>query len=73
VAVGARATGQIISLKAVPGMQVQEGDLLAEIDPTTEENNLKTGKSPLPTTAPDWTKRKRSLCWPGKIWNGRRA
>ncbi|RCL03201.1 MAG: RND family [Candidatus Tokpelaia sp. JSC189] len=41
VAVGARTTGRIISLKVVPGTQVKQGDLLAEIDPTTQENDLK--------------------------------
>lgn len=47
VAVGARATGRIISLKVQPGDSVREGDLLAEIDPTTQENDLKNKEAAL--------------------------
>lgn len=47
VAVGARATGRIISLKVVPGTRVKQGDLLAEIDPTTQENDLKNKEAAL--------------------------
>jgi len=47
VAVGARATGRIISLKVVSGTQVKQGDLLAEIDPTTQENDLKNKEAAL--------------------------
>lgn len=47
VAVGARATGRIISMKVQPGSVVKEGDLLAEIDPTTQENDLKSAKASL--------------------------
>jgi len=47
VAVGARATGRIISLKVAPGAQVKQGDLLAEIDPTTQENDLKNKEAAL--------------------------
>jgi len=41
VAVGARATGRIISMKVQPGSEVKEGDLLALIDPITQQNDLK--------------------------------
>jgi len=47
VAVGARATGRIISLKVRPGQEVKQGDLLAEIDPTTQENDLKSKEAVL--------------------------
>lgn len=47
VAVGARATGRIISLKVKPGSIVKEGDLLAEIDPTTQTNDLKSKEAAL--------------------------
>ena len=47
VAVGARATGRIISLKVKPGSVVKEGDLLAEIDPTTQTNDLKSKEAAL--------------------------
>lgn len=41
VAVGARATGRVVSMRVSPGSVVKEGDLLAEIDPTDQENDLK--------------------------------
>ena len=47
VAVGARATGRVISLKVQPGSVVKEGDLLAEIDPTTQQNELKSKQAAL--------------------------
>lgn len=47
VAVGARATGRIIALKVRPGQEVKQGELLAEIDPTTQENDLKSKESVL--------------------------
>jgi macrolide-specific efflux system membrane fusion protein len=37
VDVGAQASGQIIKLHAEPGDQVQEGQLLVEIDPSTQQ------------------------------------
>lgn len=45
VAVGARATGRILTLHAVPGKMVQQGQLLAQIDPTTQENELKNAQA----------------------------
>ena len=47
VAVGARATGRIVSMKVKPGSVVKEGDLLAEIDPTTQTNDLKSKEAAL--------------------------
>lgn len=47
VAVGARATGRIIALKVRAGSEVKQGDLLAEIDPTTQENDLKNKEAAL--------------------------
>ncbi|EJF79798.1 Macrolide-specific efflux protein macA precursor [Candidatus Bartonella washoeensis] len=47
VAVGARATGRVISMHVSPGSIVKEGDLLAEIDPTDQENDLKRKKAAL--------------------------
>ncbi len=41
VAVGVRATGRVVSMRVAPGSVVKEGDLLAEIDPTDQENDLK--------------------------------
>jgi len=45
VSVGAQASGQIQSLKVVVGQQVQVGDLLAEIDDTTQRNALRTAEA----------------------------
>lgn len=47
VAVGARATGRIIALKVQPGQEVKQNELLAEIDPTTQENDLKSKEAVL--------------------------
>ncbi|EJF82776.1 efflux transporter, RND family, MFP subunit [Bartonella elizabethae Re6043vi] len=47
VAVGARATGRVVSMRVFPGSTVKEGDLLAEIDPTDQENDLKRKKAAL--------------------------
>ncbi|CBI76962.1 putative secretion protein [Bartonella clarridgeiae 73] len=47
VAVGARATGRVISVRVASGDVVEEGDLLAEIDPTDQENDLKRKKAVL--------------------------
>ncbi|MBB5074235.1 macrolide-specific efflux system membrane fusion protein [Bartonella callosciuri] len=47
VAVGARATGRVVSMRVAPGSVVKEGDLLAEIDPTDQENDLKRKKAAL--------------------------
>ncbi len=45
VSVGAQASGQIQSLKVVVGQKVQVGDLLAEIDATTQRNALRTAEA----------------------------
>ncbi|WP_336293881.1 efflux RND transporter periplasmic adaptor subunit [Bartonella sp. CB169] len=47
VAIGARATGRVVSMRVSPGSVVKEGDLLAEIDSTDQENDLKRKKSVL--------------------------
>ncbi|EJF89680.1 efflux transporter, RND family, MFP subunit [Bartonella vinsonii subsp. arupensis OK-94-513] len=47
VAVGARATGRVVSMRVSPGSVVKEGDLLAEIDPIDQENDLKRKKAAL--------------------------
>ncbi|EJF74707.1 efflux RND transporter periplasmic adaptor subunit [Bartonella alsatica] len=47
VAVGARTTGRVVSMRVFPGSVVKEGDLLAEIDPTDQENDLKRKKAAL--------------------------
>ncbi|QEE12868.1 efflux RND transporter periplasmic adaptor subunit [Bartonella krasnovii] len=47
VAVGARTTGRVVSMRVFPGSVVKEGELLAEIDPTDQENDLKRKKAAL--------------------------
>ena len=47
VDVGTRATGQLKSLKVKLGDHVRSGDLLAEIDPTLAENDLRAQKANL--------------------------
>lgn len=45
VAVGARATGRILNLHALPSSRVQQGELLAQIDSTAQQNNLKNAEA----------------------------
>lgn len=47
VAVGARTTGRVIALNVKPGSVVEKGDLLAQIDSTTQENALKSREAAL--------------------------
>lgn len=47
VSVGAQVSGQIDKLYVKLGQEVKKGDLIAEIDSTTQTNELKTSKSNL--------------------------
>lgn len=47
VAVGSQATGRITSLKVAVGDTVKAGDLIAEIDATTQTNALRTSEASL--------------------------
>ena len=49
VDVGAQASGQIKKLHVTLGQQVKKGDLIAEIDSTSQLNNLNTNKAKLDT------------------------
>lgn len=49
VDVGAQSTGQINKLYVKVGQQVQKGDLIADIDSTTQKNTLSTHKAQLET------------------------
>ncbi len=49
VAVGAQASGQIKKLYVKLGQQVKKGDLIAEIDSTTQVNTLNTNRAKLET------------------------
>lgn len=50
ISVGAQASGQIKSLKVQLGEQVKAGDLIAEIDPTTQLNNVRSAAAALNNT-----------------------
>lgn len=45
VSVGAQVSGQVKSLKVVLGQTVKKGDVLAEIDPRTQENALEDAQA----------------------------
>ncbi|MCS0504804.1 efflux RND transporter periplasmic adaptor subunit [Ancylobacter mangrovi] len=47
VAVGAQASGRITAVKVKLGDEVKAGDLLAEIDSTTQQNDLRTAQATL--------------------------
>jgi macrolide-specific efflux system membrane fusion protein len=50
VSVGAQASGQIQSMKVEVGQQVKAGDLIAEIDSTTQRNMLRTAEASVTST-----------------------
>lgn len=45
VTVGAQASGKIEKLYVVVGQQVKEGDMIAQIDSTTQQNDINTNKA----------------------------
>lgn len=47
VSVGAQVSGQIKSLKVQLGQRVKAGDFIAEIDPTTQQNELRDAEAAL--------------------------
>ncbi|EON12478.1 macrolide transporter subunit MacA [Pandoraea sp. SD6-2] len=53
VEVGSQANGQLRSLKVVLGDRVTKGQLLAEIDPTSSDNDLREANAGLTTLAAD--------------------
>ncbi|AJC19704.1 macrolide transporter subunit MacA [Pandoraea pulmonicola] len=59
VEVGSQANGQLRSLKVVLGDRVTKGQLLAEIDPTSSDNDLREATAGLTTLAAD--RRAKSL------------
>jgi macrolide-specific efflux system membrane fusion protein len=50
VAVGAQVSGRVISLKVAVGQKVRRGDLIAQIDPVTKQNDLRTSEASLDNT-----------------------
>ncbi len=59
VSVGAQASGQIKSLKVQIGQQVKAGDLIAEIDSTTQRNMLRTAEAAVTNSSAQ-----RTCSWP---------
>jgi macrolide-specific efflux system membrane fusion protein len=50
VAVGAQVSGRVTSLKVAVGGKVKQGDLIAQIDPITKQNDLRTSEAALLNT-----------------------
>ena len=61
VTVGAQASGKIIALHAVIGQQVKKGDLIAQIDPVTQQNDLDIARARLSTYEAQLESRKVAL------------
>ncbi|MBO6002480.1 MAG: efflux RND transporter periplasmic adaptor subunit [Mailhella sp.] len=61
VTVGAQASGKIIELRAEIGQQVRKGDLIAQIDPTTQSNALNAARAQLETFNAQLESRKVAL------------
>jgi len=61
VTVGAQASGKIIELHAVIGQQVKKGELIAQIDPTTQQNDLDIARARLSTYQAQLESRKVAL------------
>lgn len=50
VAVGAQVSGRLTSLKVALGQKVKKGDLVAEMDSSTQQNSLRTAEASLQNT-----------------------
>ncbi|ARP96310.1 efflux RND transporter periplasmic adaptor subunit [Bordetella genomosp. 13] len=61
VSVGAQATGQLKSLKVQLGDRVTRGQLVAEIDDLTQQNDLRTAQATLNTRRADLTAKQATL------------
>lgn len=61
VAVGAQVSGRILKLHVSLGQDIKQGDLIAEIDSTTQENNLRTSKAALANTRAQRAEKQASL------------
>ncbi|WP_346908247.1 efflux RND transporter periplasmic adaptor subunit [uncultured Roseibium sp.] len=61
VAVGAQVSGRITALDVELGQEVEEGDLIAEIDSVTQENDLKTAQASLAKTRAQLVEKQASL------------
>jgi len=61
VSVGAQATGQLKSLKVQLGDRVERGQLVAEIDDLTQQNDLRTAQATLNARRADLSAKQASL------------
>lgn len=61
VTVGSQASGKILTLNAVIGQKVKKGDLIAQIDPTTRQNDLDIARALLDTYKTQLESRKVAL------------
>ncbi len=61
VAVGAQASGRILSVKVALGQKVAKGDLVAEIDSVTQQNALRTAQASLANLRAQRTEREATL------------
>jgi len=61
VTVGAQASGKIIELHAVIGQKIKKGDLIAQIDPVTQQNDLDIARARLSTYQAQLESRKVAL------------
>jgi macrolide-specific efflux system membrane fusion protein len=61
VSVGAQVSGQIKSLKVALGDNVKQGQLLAEIDSVTQQNNVRTSEAALATSQANLRAKQASL------------
>ena len=64
VDVGAQVSGKVTKLHVALGQQVKKGDLIAEIDSTTQINTLNTRKAALASYQAQFVARKNRL-WCG--------
>lgn len=61
VSVGAQVSGQIKALHVDLGDHIKEGDLIAEIDPSTQENDLKEAEASLANSKAQLTAQQATL------------
>lgn len=73
VAVGAQATGQIKHLYVKLGQEVKQGDLIAEIDATSQKNALNTNRAKLESYQAQLTSAQISLRMAQRKYNREKA
>ncbi|MFD1330759.1 efflux RND transporter periplasmic adaptor subunit [Methylopila musalis] len=63
VAVGAQASGRLVTLHATVGQAMKRGDLIAEIDSLTQQNALKTAQASVANVKAQKTEREATLAY----------